>query len=250
MGPWRWLCPECSFYTVAPCLHGNYWILQDGFRGHVTHGLQTFIPACHSTNTRGQTQKDVVVKGEIIEASVRFPNSLPPVGRGTWLSVTTYKCVWYQHFLQLKTNGSCLQKVSLALMEISSQSSLDSKKRGTPQLKPERNSWQCPARVDIEGSRSEMKFWFSLFKKWKMKWKSDSLFSRSEKWNENASRSRSGSERKEILETNCPLFANISYEWSDNISYLTIYHMSGLTWSCDDLWGCRGDLDFSCGRKL
>ena len=60
---------------------------------------------------------------------------------------------------------------------------------------------QCPARVDIESSRSEkwnenlfhsfrevkseMKIWFTLFEKWKVKWKSDSLFSRSEKWNKN-----------------------------------------------------------------
>ena len=43
-------------------------------------------------------------------------------------------------------------------------------------------------------SKSEMKIWFTLFEKWKVKWKSDSLFSRSEKWNENASRSRSRSE--------------------------------------------------------
>ena len=55
---------------------------------------------------------------------------------------------------------------------------------------------QCPARVDIESLRSEkwnenlihsfrevkseMKIWFTLFEKWKVKWKSDSLFSRSE----------------------------------------------------------------------
>ena len=63
------------------------------------------------------------------------------------------------------------------------------------------NRCQCPARVDIESSRSEkwnenmfhsfrevkseMKIWFTLFEKWKVKWKSDSLFSRSEKWNKN-----------------------------------------------------------------
>ena len=39
-----------------------------------------------------------------------------------------------------------------------------------------------------------MKTRFTLFEKWKVKWKSYSLFSRSEKWNENASRSRSRSE--------------------------------------------------------
>jgi len=60
---------------------------------------------------------------------------------------------------------------------------------------------QCPARVDIESSRSEkwnenlfhcfwevkseMKIWFTLFEKRKVKWKSDSLFSRSEKWIKN-----------------------------------------------------------------
>ena len=60
---------------------------------------------------------------------------------------------------------------------------------------------QCPARVDIESSRSEkwnenlfhsfrevkseMKIWFTIFEKWKVKWKSDSLFSRNEKWNKN-----------------------------------------------------------------
>ena len=30
-----------------------------------------------------------------------------------------------------------------------------------------------------------MKIWFTLFEKWKVKWKSDSLFSRNEKWNKN-----------------------------------------------------------------
>ena len=33
--------------------------------------------------------------------------------------------------------------------------------------------------------KSEMKIWFTLFEKWKVKWKSDSLFSRNEKWNKN-----------------------------------------------------------------
>ena len=91
----------------------------------------------------------------------------------------------------------------------------------------QRSRWkQCPARVDIGISRSEKwnknlfhsdrevksemkisftlfenwkwkKIFFTLTEKWKVKSKSGSLFSRSEKWNKNASRSRS---RSEILE--------------------------------------------------
>ena len=32
------------------------------------------------------------------------------------------------------------------------------------------------------------------------------------------------------------------------ISFLKIYGLIGWQWSCDDLLGCRGDMDFSCGR--
>ena len=37
--------------------------------------------------------------------------------------------------------------------------------------------------------------------------------------------------------------------WIANvISFQKIYGLIGWQWSCDDLLGCRGDLDFSCGR--
>ena len=48
--------------------------------------------------------------------------------------------------------------------------------------------------LEVREVISEMKICCIHFEKWKVKWKSDSLFSRSEKWNENASRSRSRSE--------------------------------------------------------
>ena len=48
--------------------------------------------------------------------------------------------------------------------------------------------------LKVREVKSEMIICFTLFEKWKMKWKSDSLLSRSEKWNENASRPRSRSE--------------------------------------------------------
>ena len=48
--------------------------------------------------------------------------------------------------------------------------------------------------LEVREVISEMKICCTHFEKWKVKWKSDSLFSRSEKWNENASRSRSRNE--------------------------------------------------------
>ena len=95
---------------------------------------------------------------------------------------------------------------------------------------PSTHTDQCPARVDIESSRSEkwnenlihsfrevkseMKIWFTLFEKWKVKWKFDSLFSRSEKWNENLVHSF----REWKVKWKCLDIEIESEKWNENVS--------------------------------
>ena len=76
-GPWSswahvrgFLCSVQSAPSI-PLSHslnrlGHYWIVRDGFGGHVIHGLhQTFIPASNSTTDRGERPDS---KGQWIES--------------------------------------------------------------------------------------------------------------------------------------------------------------------------------------
>ena len=78
----------CSVQSAPPIplshsLHrlGHYWIVRDGFGGHVIHGLhQTFIPASNSTTDRGERPDS---KGQWIE-SRQSVTSNPMNGKQTW----------------------------------------------------------------------------------------------------------------------------------------------------------------------
>ena len=78
----------CSVQSAPPIplshsLHrlGHYWIVRDGFGGHVIHGLhQTFIPASNSTMDRGERPDS---KGQWIE-SRQSVTSNRMNGKQTW----------------------------------------------------------------------------------------------------------------------------------------------------------------------
>ena len=71
----------CSVQSAPPIplphsLHrlGHYWIVRDGFGGHVIHGLhQTFIPASNSTTVRGERPDS---KGQWIESRQSVTSNL------------------------------------------------------------------------------------------------------------------------------------------------------------------------------
>ena len=86
LGP---LCGKLSSVQSAPSISlshsphrlGHYWIVRDGFGGHVIHRLhQTFIPASNSTTVRGERPDS---KGQWIE-SRQSVTSNPMNGKQTW----------------------------------------------------------------------------------------------------------------------------------------------------------------------
>ena len=91
MSSWAHVCGFlCSVQSVPsiPLPHslhrmgqGHYWIVRDGFGGHVIHGLhQTYIPASNSTMDRGERPDS---KGQWIK-SRQSVTSNRMNGKQTW----------------------------------------------------------------------------------------------------------------------------------------------------------------------
>ena len=96
---------------------GHYWIVRDGFGGHVIHGLhQTFIPASNSTMDRGERPDS---KGQWIE-SRQSVTSNRMNGKQTW-STTLIKppplLLIFQspYFLQELLSAYCFDSCKFSL---------------------------------------------------------------------------------------------------------------------------------------
>ena len=89
MSSWAHVCGFLCSVQSAPSISlshsthrlGHYWIVRDGFGGHVIHQLhQTFIPASNSTTVRGERPDS---KGQWIE-SRQSVTSNRMNGKQTW----------------------------------------------------------------------------------------------------------------------------------------------------------------------
>ena len=82
MSSWAHVCGFLCSVQSAPSISlshsthrlGHYWIVRDGFGGHVIHQLhQTFIPASNSTTVRGERPDS---KGQWIESRQSVTSNL------------------------------------------------------------------------------------------------------------------------------------------------------------------------------